>query len=109
MILDQSNIQYPNKRIQLVYQFSDISEQSYSHFELRTSSILIKRSSQSLQSLSPSQLISQQLISKFILQGSYQSALMALVSNLTNFNTIDFYTNGFLSNDDTIHMIIDIG
>ncbi len=73
-----------------------------------TSSIFIKRFSQSLQSLSPSWSVSQQLISKFIFQGSYQSALVALASNLTNFITIDFYTDRSLSNDGTIHMIMDI-
>src|SRR6266540_1603579 len=34
---------------------------------------------------------------------------MALASNLTNFNTLDFYTDGSLSNSGTIHMTIGIG
>ena len=34
---------------------------------------------------------------------------MTLASNLTNFNTIDFYTDGSLSNGGTIHIIIGIG
>ncbi len=46
MILDQSNIQYPDKRIQLIHQFSNISEQSYFHFESITSSTFIKHSNQ---------------------------------------------------------------
>ncbi len=49
------------------------------------------------------------MISKFILQGSYQSELMTLASNLTNFNTIDFYTDESLSNGNTIHMTMSIG
>ena len=34
---------------------------------------------------------------------------MTLARNLTNFNTIDFYTDGSLSNDDTSHMTMGIG
>ncbi len=49
------------------------------------------------------------MISKFILQGSYQSKLIALASNLTNFNAINFYTDGSLSNGDTIHITMSIG
>ncbi len=48
------------------------------------------------------------MISKFILQGSYQSELVALAHNLTNFTTIDFYTDGSLSNGDTSHMTMGI-
>ncbi len=48
------------------------------------------------------------MISKFILQGSYQSELVALTRNLTNFSTINFYTDGSLSNGGTSHMTMGI-
>ena len=73
-----------------------------------TSSILIKRSNLPLQLPSPLRSVSQQLISKFILQDSYQSKLVALASNLINFNTINFYTDGSLFKGGTIHMLIGI-
>ena len=110
MTIDRSNIRLSDKKkIQLVHQLPDLSKLSYSHFEFMTSAMLIKRSAQLQYESSPSHSVPQQLISKFIIQDSYQSKFAALASHLTCYNTINFYTDGSLSHDDTTRMTMGIG
>ncbi len=109
MTINRSNVRLSNKQIQLVHQLPDLSELSYSHFEFMTSAMLIKCPTQLQPVSTPSHLLSQQLISKFIVQGSYQSKLATLASQLTDHNTINFYTDGSLSHGGTIRMTMGIG
>ncbi len=108
MIIDRSNVRLSNNKIQLVHQLPDLSELSYSHFEFMTSTMLIKRPTQLLPDSRLSHSLSQQLISKFIVQGSYQSKLAILASQLSAYNIIDFYTDGSLSHGGTFRMTMGI-
>ncbi len=74
-----------------------------------TSAMLIKRPTQPQPESEPSHSLSQQLISKFIVQGSYQSKLATLASQLSDYNTVDFYTDSSLSHGDTTRMTMGIG
>src|SRR6266498_429050 len=103
MTIDQSNVRLSNKKIQLVHQIPDLSELSYSHFEFMTSAMLIKHPTQPQPESESSHSLSYQLIRKFIVQGSHQSKLATLASQLTAYNTVDFYTDGSLSHGGTIH------
>src|SRR6266540_3412933 len=109
MIIDQSNVRLSNNKIQLVHQLPDLSELSYSHFEFMTSTMLIKRPIQPQPASGPSHLLSQQLISRFIVQGSYQSKLATLASQLSDYNTVNFYTDGSLSHGGSTRMTMSIG
>ncbi len=72
MTIDRSNIRLSDKKkIQLVHQLPDLSKLSYSHFEFMTSERFIKRPAQSQHEPELNCSISQHLISKFIVQGSY--------------------------------------
>src|SRR6266498_2643146 len=109
MILSLSNDRHTNNKFQLVHQLPDISELSFSHFTFMTSFLLIKRPPQPLHTLFPSRSLTHQLIEKFILQGSYQSALIRLSTHLISFNDISFYTDGSLTNGDSTRMKMGIG
>ncbi len=74
-----------------------------------TSTMLIKHPAQSQHVLEPNHSIFQHLISKFIVQGSYQSKLAIIASHLTYYNTIDFYTDSFLFHSGTTRMTMGIG
>src|SRR6266498_608603 len=74
-----------------------------------TSAMLIKRPTQPQPESGPHHSIAQQLISKFIVQGSYQSKLATLASHLSDHNTVDFYTDGSLSHGGTTRMTMGIG
>src|SRR6266540_4738586 len=74
-----------------------------------TSAMLIKRPTLPQPESEPSHSLSQQLISKFIVQGSYQSKLATLASQLIDHNTVDFYTDGSLSHGSTIRITMGIG
>ncbi len=74
-----------------------------------TFAMLIKRSTQPQPESGSSHSLSQQLISKFIVQGSYQSKLAILASQLTDYNTVNFYTDSSLSYGGTTRMTMGIG
>src|SRR6266498_1715886 len=109
MTIDRSNVRLSNKKIQLVHQLPDLSELSYSHFEFMTSAMLIKRPAQPQPKSGSSHSLFQQLISRFIVQGSYQSQLTTLASHLISYNTVNFYTDGSLSHGGSPRMTMSIG